>query len=39
METIAGLIDKALMNTDNEAVLTEVKQAVHALMAKYPLYA
>ena len=39
METIAELIDKALMNTENSAVLAEVKQAVHALMAKYPLYA
>lgn len=39
METIAGLIDKALMNHDNASVLNEVKSAVHTLMAGFPLYA
>jgi glycine hydroxymethyltransferase len=39
METIAALIDEALMNTENTAVLNGVKTKVHALMAKYPLYA
>lgn len=39
METIAALIDEALMNTDNLAVLESVKTRVHALMADYPLYA
>jgi glycine hydroxymethyltransferase len=39
METIAALIDEALMNTDNHAVLESVKTRVHALMADYPLYA
>ena len=39
MDSIAGLIDEALMNTDNTAVLENVKTKVHALMAGYPLYA
>jgi glycine hydroxymethyltransferase len=39
METIAALIDEALMNTENATVLDSVKTKVHALMAKYPLYA
>jgi glycine/serine hydroxymethyltransferase len=39
MDTIAALIDEALMNTENTEVLNSVKNRVHALMAKYPLYA
>ncbi|MEK0421259.1 MAG: serine hydroxymethyltransferase [Bacteroidota bacterium] len=39
MDTIAALIDEALMNTENTAVLNSVKTKVHALMARYPLYA
>ncbi|MBM3919971.1 MAG: serine hydroxymethyltransferase [Sphingomonadales bacterium] len=39
MDSIAGLIDEALMNTDNAAVLENVKSKVHTLMAGYPLYA
>mgnify|MGYP001600076720 FL=1 len=39
METIAELIDRVLMNTDNEAVISQVKSEVNALMARYPLYA
>lgn len=39
MDSIAGLIDEALMNTDNTAVLENVKSKVHTLMAGYPLYA
>ncbi len=39
MEIIAQFIDKALMNTDNEAVLMEVKQEVHQFMKQFPLYA
>jgi glycine hydroxymethyltransferase len=38
METIAYLIDKALMNHDNDTILNEVKLEVHALMSKFPLY-
>lgn len=39
MDAIAALIDEALMNTENTEVLNSVKNRVHALMAKYPLYA
>jgi len=39
MDSIAGLIDEALMNPENTAVLDSVKSRVHALMAGYPLYA
>ena len=39
MESIAALIDEALMNTENTDVLNSVKTKVHTLMAKYPLYA
>ena len=38
METIAGLIDRVLMNTNNERIISEVKSEVNVLMAKYPLY-
>jgi glycine hydroxymethyltransferase len=38
METIAYLIDKALMNHENEAVLNEVKSEVNVLMSRFPLY-
>ena len=39
MESIAALIDEALMNPENTDVLNSVKTKVHTLMAKYPLYA
>lgn len=39
MESIAALIDEALMNPENTDVLNSVKTKVHALMAQYPLYA
>lgn len=39
MESIAALIDEALMNPEHTDVLNSVKTRVHALMAKYPLYA
>ena len=39
MESIAALIDEALMNSENTDVLNSVKTKVHTLMAKYPLYA
>lgn len=38
MEEIAELIDTALMNHDNDAVLKSVKERVNALMHKFPLY-
>ncbi len=39
MDIIATLIDEALMNPENTEVLNSVKSKVHALMARYPLYA
>ena len=39
MDIIATLIDEALMNPENTEVLNNVKSKVHALMARYPLYA
>lgn len=38
MESIAGLIDKALCNHDKPTVLGEVKASVHSLMSGFPLY-
>ncbi|MFM1792220.1 MAG: serine hydroxymethyltransferase [Bacteroidota bacterium] len=38
MLQIADIIDTALCNTSNEAVLLEVKFKVHALMKQFPLY-
>jgi len=38
MPRIADLIDRALMNATNEAVLNEVRADVHDLMKNFPLY-
>jgi glycine hydroxymethyltransferase len=38
MDAVAALIDEALMNPENTEVLNSVKNRVHALMARYPLY-
>jgi glycine hydroxymethyltransferase len=38
MEPIVELIDKAIMNVDNEAVLEEVAGQVHDMMAHRPLF-
>lgn len=38
MEMIAELIDRALMNHQNDEILNEVKKDVHQLMKAYPLY-
>lgn len=38
METVAGMIDKVLMNADNEAVLSEVRADVKEFMKQFPLY-
>ena len=32
------LIDKIIMNYENEAVISEVKDAVNQLMSKYPIF-
>jgi glycine hydroxymethyltransferase len=38
METVVSMIDKVLLDTDNEATLTSVKNDVHAFMKQFPLY-
>jgi glycine hydroxymethyltransferase len=38
MPKIAQLIDKALMNHNNETVLTEIRQEVNTWMKSFPLY-
>lgn len=38
METVVSLIDKVLMNIDNESVVTAVKGEVKDLMQEFPLY-
>jgi glycine hydroxymethyltransferase len=38
METVVSLIDKVLMNIDNETVITTVKGEVKDLMQQFPLY-
>ena len=39
MESVVNLIDKVLMNIDNETIIGEVQKEVHHLMANFPLYA
>ena len=38
MRKIAGLIDQAIVNKDNEGKLTKVKVGVHALTEEFPIY-
>ena len=38
IEAIVDLIDRALMNKDNDAELANVKNEVHALMSSLPLF-
>jgi glycine hydroxymethyltransferase len=38
MGTVVGLIDKALMNAENEDVLAALKGEVHTFMQQFPLY-
>jgi glycine hydroxymethyltransferase len=39
METVVALIDKILMDIDNDNTVGDVKKAVHHLMNDFPLYA
>lgn len=39
MDVIADLIDRVLMNADDESTINQVKAEVHSLMAQHPLYA
>jgi len=38
METVAGLIDKVLMNIDDAGIVKEVSEEVRSLMKQFPLY-
>lgn len=38
MEPIVDLIDRALNNSDNQTVLSQVSEEVKAMMSKFPLY-
>ena len=38
MQTVVDLIDRVLMDIDNEATINAVKDDVKQLMAKFPLY-
>jgi glycine hydroxymethyltransferase len=38
METVVGMIDRVLMNADDEAVVAAVKTEVKAFMQQFPLY-
>jgi len=38
METLVEMIDKVLMNTDDEKVISNVKSDVRAFMQQFPLY-
>jgi glycine hydroxymethyltransferase len=38
METVVGLIDKVLMNADDESVIKSVKGDVQTFMKQFPLY-
>ena len=38
METVVGMIDRVLMNADDEAVVATVKSEVKSFMQQFPLY-
>lgn len=38
MDVVAGMIDKVLMNADNDSVITAVKEEVKLFMQQFPLY-
>jgi glycine hydroxymethyltransferase len=38
MQTIVNMIDKVMMNIDNEQVVAEVKEEVKTFMQQFPLY-
>lgn len=38
METVVALIDKVLMNADDEAIIADVKATVKTFMQQFPLY-
>jgi glycine hydroxymethyltransferase len=38
MGIVADMIDKVLMNADDEAIVSSVKNDVKSFMAQFPLY-
>ena len=38
MQTVVDLVDKVLMNIDNESVITGVRNEIRAFMDQFPLY-
>ncbi|MEI2739412.1 MAG: hypothetical protein V9F01_11545 [Chitinophagaceae bacterium] len=38
METVVGMIDRVLMNADDDAVIAAVKEEVKTFMQQFPLY-
>jgi glycine hydroxymethyltransferase len=38
METVVSMIDKVLMNADDENVIASVKKEVKEFMGQFPLY-
>ena len=38
MQTVVDLVDKVLMNIDNESVINSVAGDVHEFMKQFPLY-
>jgi glycine hydroxymethyltransferase len=38
MQTVVDMIDKVLMNADDETVIAAVKDDVKAFMQQFPLY-
>jgi len=38
METVVELIDRVLMNIDDEKVISDIRQSVKELMQQFPLY-
>jgi glycine hydroxymethyltransferase len=38
MQTVVDMIDKVLMNADNEQIVAQVKDEVKSFMQQFPLY-
>ena len=38
MQTVVNLVDKVLMNTDDEKIIKDARNEVGELMKRFPLY-
>jgi glycine/serine hydroxymethyltransferase len=38
MDIIAGWMDRIIMDTDNEMLISQIRNEVNELMSHYPLY-